>query len=346
MKRMLRIKDIAERASVSPSTVSRVLQRSGSVSKPTREAVERVIRETGYTVNVTARRLRSGKTSVIGHIHRSATVNTLFTHILAGIEGAAHQADYSVISTTINDDPKEEVRAAELLISHRVEGAIFTAVLSEESVKMLCREGIPVVLNERYYDLEGVDRVVVDNYSAAFEATMHLANLGHEHIAYLSGPIPSIEQLARVEKERCRGYREALHHADPERFHPVIAEAEVYDVPTGRKAGERLLNRIPRPTALFVGSDQLALGVFQAAHSMGLRVPEDLSLIGFDDAVAEFGVKQLTTVRQPMYEMGQTATRLIVERLQGVYSGDTRTVMFKPKLIVRETTAQATAADR
>jgi LacI family transcriptional regulator len=338
---MVRIKDVAKRAQVSTTTVSRVLHSSGYVSPRTRKIVESALEELGYRLDFTAQSLKKQQTFILGHVLRSSSVNTFFAHVLSSVEEAAHHSGFNVISSNVKDDQEGERRAVEVLLSRRVDGVLFTTVLSRQSVDMLRAEHIPVVLVERYFDFENVDRVVADNYAGAFEATSHLISYGHRRIAFIGGPVPSTPELARVELDRRRGYEDALRSAGFPIDERYVGHASAYDVPCGRERTNELLESSPRPTAVFAASDQLALGAFQAAYAHALRVPEDLSLIGFDDTVARFGVKPLTTVRQPMEELGKSAVRLLVERQQGTYEGESRTVILKTRLVLRETTGPA-----
>jgi DNA-binding LacI/PurR family transcriptional regulator len=333
--------DVAKRAEVSTTTVSRVLHNSGYVSGPTRKVVESALDELGYRVDFTAQSLKKKKTFILGHVLRSSSVNTFFAHVLSAVEDEAHRSGYNVISSNVRDDLEEERRAVEVLLSRRVDGVLFTTVLSPESVQMLRAEGIPVVLLERYFDFNDVDRVVADNHAGAFEATNHLISLGHRRIAFIGGPVPQNQELARVELDRKRGYEDALISAGLSLDRRYQCHADAYDLPRGREMTEQLLGVQPPPTAILAASDQLALGAFQAAYYRNLRVPEQLSLVGFDDTVARFGVKPLTTVRQPMEEFGKSAVRLLVERQRGLYEGESRTVVLKTRLLVRETTGAA-----
>ena len=327
------IREIAEFAGVSIATVSRVVNHSGYVSESTRRAVERVIREHGYTANRSARGLSRGRTGLIGvtvpRIHPS-----YFSLIVAGVADALYEHDMRIVLCPTLHEHDREVSLLERLVHGTTDGGLL--VLPEESsseLRTLRTEGFRFVVVDPRKRIGGdVPTVSAAHSSGADQATGHLLDLGHRRIAAITGPGALL-----ATQERTRGYHAALAAAglmpDPE----LVIESN-FDVDGGRAAAAALLELAEPPSAIFAFNDQLAIGAMQTALARNLRVPEDLSIVGFDDtAEAELVTPALTTVRQPLAEMGRMGVSLLTRLLEN-HQLEAVHVELATELIVRGST--------
>lgn len=332
--RAARIQDVAKLADVSTATVSRALAFPDRVSSETRARVLDAIARTGYVPNPAARSLRSQKTYMVLVVLPNLA-NTFFSKILRGIEETLFEAGYGMIIGDLDGSPEKEAHFAAFTAAGRVDGAI----LLNGHLFGQTREGkgVPAAINIPLVALceaiPGADipQIEVDNRVGASTMIGHLAALGHREIAYLSGPVENV-----LEQERMRGYREGLD-AQSLPFDPDLVLTGDYTVESGIRAGRALLARKSRPTAVFCTSDEMAIGLMRTLHSVGVRVPQDISVAGFDDiefaAVAE---PALTTIHQPRRELGQVAATALVDLLQGRPSPDR--IRLETHLVVRDST--------
>jgi DNA-binding LacI/PurR family transcriptional regulator len=344
--RPARLKDVAERAGVSVSTVARVLHDNGYVSPSTREAVDAALAECGYQINTVAQRLRKQRTAEIGHILDSISPNPFFAGVALGTERGAAEYGCTVLFSNTHGDADLERSGVEALLQRRVEAILFTTVTDERNVELALSAGAVVVQVERVSDVP-THAVTVDNYRGAFDATEHLLRLGHRRVACL-GVDPDLRAAGGaaphrrvVERERLSGYYDALRSFGLEVDEELVTLGPTYyDVPDVRAAVRRWL-QLPagrRPTAIFATCDIMAAGVLQEAHVSHLRVPDDLSLVGFDDTYASHLTPPLTTVRQPMEELGRVAVRLAMTSRESAATVPLRE-RLTTQLIVRESTA-------
>lgn len=332
-RKVVTIKDVAKKAGVAPSTVSRVINENGYVSPEVRERVLRVIEELGYIPNPMARGLGGGQTYTIGLILPDIT-NIFFPSIARGVEDAASVQGYTVILCNSDNDPTNEDNYIRTLQQKFVDGIIIAGSGSQGSnIQDLVDQGLPVVLIDRRLEGVAVDAVLCDNLGGAYCAVSYLLNEGHEEIAFLGGP-PEISTT----KERQQGY--ILAHA--ERGLSVnqswIKYGE-FKYESGLKQMTEILEAGKMPTAVFAANDMLAIGAIRAIEAKGLKVPEDISVVGFDDILwASLEKPPLTTMAQPMYRMGMTACELLIERIRNRLDGEPRQIVFKPELIIRQST--------
>jgi LacI family transcriptional regulator len=327
------IRQIADRAGVSIATVSRVLNGRGDVADDTRELVSRVIQEHGYTVNRSAQSLSGGRTGLVGVVV-PLVYPAYFSGILAGAaEALSEQAMQIVLPPTMH------LHEREVSVIDRMhgltDGALF--ILPQESSEELARlldSGYRFVVLDPLQPLdERIPSVSAAHTSGADQAMRHLLQLGHRRIAQITGPIGWV-----ATEGRRRGYRAALASAGilPD---PALEVESVPEIEPGRTAAERLLDLAERPTAIVAFNDNIAIGAIQAARARGLRVPEDLSVVGFDDVEhATIVSPALTTVRQPLAEMGRTAVSLLIRLLER-QSFETLHVELATRLVVRDSTA-------
>ena len=330
------LQDIAEKVGVSMSTVSRVLNDKGNdyrISPETQERILAAARELRYRPNYVARGLRLNKTNTLGLIAPDIT-NPFFAHIVKYIQQFAHGLGYGLIVCNTDEDLSLELEHVDLLFQKRVEGLIAMPVgQKSDHFQEWVSKGRPLVLLDRSLDNVDASSVVVDNYTGAREAVEHLIALGHTRIAIIQGLPDTYTSVMRV-----AGYRDALS----ENGIPVDEELIVggdFRTQTGYLETKIVLNLADPPSALFPTSDLLTLGALQAAEEERLRIPDDLSIVAFDDLdFAAFLKCPLTAVRQPREMMGEMAVRLLVEQLENK-DVKGRQMMLKPELIVRESAA-------
>lgn len=332
--RRVTIKEIAEDAGVSIATVSRVLNGRDDVSIGTRELVQRIIRERGYAANRSARSLSAGRTGLVG-VLVPLVYPAYFSSILAGTAEALYEQDMRLLLSPTHHLHQREVSLLERITHGMTDGALI--VLPEESsaeLEGLLEQGYRfVVVDPRERLDERVPAVSAAHASGADQAMRHLLDLGHRRIGAITGP----EGWVATEDRR-RGYHSALAGAgilpDPE----LVVTAN-FEVEGGAAAAERLLDLAAPPTAIFAFNDNLAIGAIRAARSRGLHVPRDLSVVGFDDVEhATIVHPSLTTVRQPLAEMGRMAVSMLV-RLLEQQRFETLHVELGTRLVVRESTA-------
>jgi LacI family transcriptional regulator len=332
-KRMT-IREIADLAGVSIATVSRVLNGRDDVADETREAVRRVIREHGYTANRSARSLSAGRTGLVG-VLVPLVFPAYFSGILAGAAEALYERNFRLVLSPTQHQHAREVSLLDRLMHGDTDGALI--VLPEESSDELERaldDGYPFVVVDPLMPLdERIPSVSAAHMSGADQAMRHLLSLGHRRIAAITGPSGWV-----ATEDRRRGYRAALAAAGilPARALEVEADFEITD---GERAAATLLDLREPPTAIFAFNDNIAIGAMRAARERGFRIPEDLSIVGFDDIEhATIVSPTLTTVRQPLAEMGRTAVSLLVRLLER-QRFETMHIELATRLVVRDSTA-------
>ena len=330
----LTIRQVADLAGVSTATVSRVINGRTDVSDRARTAVQRVVREYGYSTNRTARGLSAGRTGLVG-VTTPVVHHAYFAVILDGAGEALYEQDMRMVLCPTHHEHDREASLLERLMQGTTDGALL--ILPEESPDELAglhEHGYRFVIVDPLRQLdERVPAVSAAHSSGTAEGVEHLLSLGHRRIAAITGPRGWI-----ATEQRLRGYRGAMAAAgvmpDPE----LVVESD-FRTEGGVEAALALLNRPDPPTAVFAFNDMLAIGVMQAARRHGVRIPEDLSVLGFDDTFeASIVTPPLTTVRQPLAEMGRMAVNLLVRQLQNQRI-EALHVQLETKLVVRESTA-------
>ena len=331
-QRPLSIKDIARAANVSYSTVSRALQNSPLVGRKTTEKIQRIAQQSHYRVSAVARSLVTSKTRTIGVVVTSVS-DPFAAEVVTGIEEIAESQHYSVFLANCNADPVREARVVDSFAERRVDGIIVMASrVGALYMPHLLRLKIPIVLLNNFRQNEFVYSVGIDNLSASHDATTYLISLGHRRIAYIGD-----HTGFQSDTDRFGGYRQALLQAGIPFQPELVAHGD--GKPAGGEEAMRQILALPkRPTAVFCYNDMSALGALRAARLQKVRVPEDLSLIGFDDLfLASYACPPLTTVRQPMAHMGRLATEILLKLLSGAICEFNLKV--PAELIVRESTA-------
>lgn len=348
MKSNVTISDVARKAEVSVSTVSNYLNdRQGQMHPTTLERVERAISELGYRPNQTARQLKTGFAPVLGLIVPSVA-NPFYGVFARYVESAALEFGFKVFLGNSERDPERERSYVEELWGYGVRGIILgSSLTSLAHINDLLELGLNVIVfdrpGQRTHNIP-VDSVSVDNINAARLATQHLLALGHHRIGFLSGSIKTINRLDRFE-----GYRSALHDAgielDPDlvwdglQFSTQYGDAEAVEL--GRVGAKHLLSSANPPTAIFAINDMYAFGAYAGARDLGVSIPDELSVIGFDDIVlAEIINPPLTTIRQPIQKITRIAVERMVARVQGTLTGSVEHQTLRADLIVRASTAR------
>ena len=346
MKGRPTIRDVARLAGVGTTTVTRVVQSQGYVSTETRDAVLAAVNQTGYQVNSVARSLKQRRSFVIGHLLRSTIPNPFYLMVARGVEDEARERGYTALTYNVQGEAEAERRGIEIFLNWRADALIFTTAVDAENVDFASTRGLPVVQVERPKSANAPG-ITVRNYAGAYAAMQHLIDLGHRKIAYIGG-LPQAETLAYVEKERVGAYRDAMARIGraPSEFFlagPRYLQDAESSVRPGYDAAVRLLASGQRPTAIQCTNDIIAAGVLQAIREAGLRVPDDISVIGFDDTLGHYLTPQLTTVRLPAYELGQTAARMVIDAVEGTTSQAGQTFQLDATLVLRQSTAKPPA---
>jgi len=326
------IKDVASKAGVSPSTVSQFLnKRYQHMGPDTRERIEAVIRELDYQPNGIARSLKMKKTNTIGVVVANI-LHSFSTYVSRGIEDYCHNHNYNVILCNADNNPEKERNYLQMLKMKQVDGIIIAATgANNEFIEKDIKRHIPIVQFDRFFDNLESDRVLADNYNGAYEAVSHLIKHHHRRIALVvpDGPLVS------VRKQRMDGYRQALIN------NGIPVEQSLVKFISEKNAKKRLdelFQREQPPTAIFVTNDLMAIQVLTYLKRNHKRIPEDVSIVAFDDLpMAHLLETPLTVVAQPAYTMGKAAAEILVHRIKGV--GDTEGFqqrVFPCELIIRE----------
>jgi LacI family transcriptional regulator len=328
------IVDIARLAGVSPATVSRVLTGSVPVAAETAAEVRKAVAQLGYRPNLNAQELVRGRSMAIGVLTQHPA-SPYYGEIVRGIELGLEGTEYHAISASGYWDAELERAALELLLARRVDGLLVLGGRLPDAALAAANEHTPLVAVGRGFRGHADHRLRIDNRVGAAEATRHLLELGHRRIAHVSGDLGHEDAGARLQ-----GYRDALAAAGIAED-PALVVGGVFETGAGEAAVEQLLAAGVAFTAVFAASDQLAAGVQLGLYRRGLRVPDDVSLIGFDDAPSsEFATPPLTTVRQDVHEIGIAAAEGLLRLLAGERAA---LPVFRTRLVVRETTARPVA---
>jgi len=331
------IKDIARELGISPSTVSRALKDHPDISAETKKAVHDLADRLNYQPNIVALSLRQKKTNTIGVIIPEI-VNTFFSTVISGIEDVAYEGGYNVILAQSNESYQREVTDMKALFNSRVDGMLLS--LSRETtnfdhIESIISKGVPIVLYDRFYNNPNMSKVIVDDYIGAKEAVLHLIDQGCKRIAHLEGAPNLI-----ISKDRLKGYQDALSESNVEirENYTVVCPNNSFE--EGQRAAQKLLSLSVPPDAIFASNDPMAMGAILAIKEKGLRIPEDVAVVGFSNYFfAQITDPSLTSVDQPGFEMGQEAARLLIRQIE-VKDKDQddpapETKVLKTKLIIR-----------
>jgi len=341
---MSTISDVASLAGVSAMTVSRVVNHSGYVSATTRARVDRAIAELGYVPNALARQLRSKRTKTLALVVSDIS-NPFFTTIARGVEDVAVRHGFSVMYCNTDESEAEEAHYLLMLVERQVDGVLLVPARSSgTSLRLLQAHRIPAVVLDRRVAARHVDSVRCDSEAGAHALTRHLIELGHRRIAVLTG-----RRAISTSVDRVAGCRRALEEAgltlpDELVHYGGFNFGKLNQADGHRMALDVLAAATGRPTAIFAANNFIAFGAIRALHEAGLRVPEDMSVVAFDDLPAEWLSDPLLTVAaQPAYEIGRRAAAMLLERIGGERVTDGEDVVLPFELIVRRSSAAPSA---
>ena len=331
---MASIKDVALRAQVSTTTVSHVVNHTRFVSDKVRAEVEAAIRELGYVPSAVARSLKSNTTKTIGMLIPNCS-NPYFAEIVRSVEDHCFGAGYTLILCNTDDDPHRQGAYLQVLSEKRIDGMIIISTGEDKDLlRLLQGLPIPTVLLDREIEEVNCDLVETAHMQGGMMATEHLLGLGHRRIACLAGPADLNSSAQRIE-----GWRKALTDAGLATEMGDLLWHSDFSSQGGFTTMQSILASRPAPSAVFVCNDLMCIGALSAAHQAGVRVPQDLSLIGFDDIeLAKFTSPTLTTIAQPKHRIGVAAVDMVLERIQDGRV-QARQVILQPELIVRNSTA-------
>lgn len=335
MKARPNIKDIALEVGVSTATVSRALSGSGLVAEPTLSRIREVAKAFNYRPNASARSLRTRRSMSVLMVVRDVG-NPFYLEILKGVESTARRAGYSVLMGNTENNPEREVEYFDMLRDGHADGMILmTGKLPQRGRLRERLAGQPVVVALEMIEDSGFPHVVIDNEAAAVKAVEHLIGLGHRRIAHITGPLPETMSLRRRD-----GYRKAMARAGLQ-IPDGYEQRGDYLLTTGEEMCRRLMNLPQPPTAIFIANDEMAFGAINELRRIGERVPEDISVVGFDDLfLSKSFYPPLTTVSQPRAEIGQQAMELLLQVIGGE-SGPQHRVEMPTVLKVRGSTGPA-----
>lgn len=325
----LTIEDIANIANVSKATISYVINEKPGVSKEVRQKVKKIIEEYNYVPNSAARGLAGEKTHFIGLVIPDIS-DIFYANIIRGVEKTSNKLGFFLNLLTTHAQAEREQQVIKLFNKSMVDGLIVMAYyLKDKYIDILTESGIPFVFIDYPPKNEEIYSVLVDNESGAFEATEYLISLGHKKIAFLEG-----SKVAWDSKARFEGYLKALKAHSLE-FNPNLVENGNFTKEEGYLATKSLLAKKEKFTAIFSANDQMAIGAIRALKEAGLKVPDDISIFGFDNIEASSIIEPpLTTVSQPIYEMGKKSVEVLVKLINKEEVKEKK-IMLKTKLIER-----------
>jgi LacI family transcriptional regulator, repressor for deo operon, udp, cdd, tsx, nupC, and nupG len=326
---MASIKDVAKLANVSTATVSRVLRNAGNVTEETKRRVLEAIEALNYQPNVLGRYLRRMETETVLVIVPDIT-NPFFSKVLRGIEAVALERGYQVLLGDTQNDVQLEEQYLNVLPQKQVDGMIFlTARTRKELMEEMSRQ-FPIVLACEYLEGTDIPTVSIDNISSARKATEHLIGLGHRRIAHLTGPMDVI-----LSRDRLRGYYQALAQHDIDVDAALVQEGD-FSFESGYNVTLKLLALEKPPTAIFAANDAMAIGAIKAVRHRGGRVPDDVAVVGFDDIqMASIFEPSVTTIAQPMFDIGKQAMKLLLQLIDGE-EVERRQFVLPDRLVIRE----------
>ncbi len=336
---MATIKDVAARAGISYTTVSHVLNNTRYVSPEVRAKVEAAISELHYVPSAVARSLRARSTSTIGLLIPSG-INPYFAELARGIEDCCERNGYCVILCNSDDDPAKQRNYLRALLEKRIDGLILASGSDDPNFAQALRGvRIPCLVVDRALDGVDADTVRIDHEQGGYLATRHLLDLGHRHIVCIAGPAHTGVATLRV-----RGYRRALDEAGLRPPEAGILTCD-FSSPGGYQAASRLLDAGCPVTAIVAGNDMIGLGVLRAAAERGVKVPERLSVIGFDDIqMSRYVYPALSTVGQSILQLGERAAARLLARIAAPNAPLEREPPLAPALVARESTAPPAGA--
>lgn len=334
-RRHVTINDLARKLGLAPSTVSRALRDHPDISKETKRRVLAMAAKTHYQPNLIAQSLQNRRSNNIGVVVPEIR-NTFFSTVISGIEEVAYQAGYTIMVCQSADTVSREVLNIKALAANRVAGmlvSISQETTSYEHLELAMRQGIPLVLFDRVAEELEVSKVIVDDFEGAYAAVQHLIERGRTRIAHIGGT-----RSMYVSRMRRLGYEAALRDNGLEVSEDYVVDAG-YHEEDGRRAAQRLMSLAEPPDAIFTINDPVAIGVFVYLDEAGVKIPDDVALVGFSNNPNTALVRpRLTTVNQPAFEIGRKAAELLLKSLATDSVSDPETIILPTALVVREST--------
>ncbi len=326
------IKDVAKEAGVSVSTVSRVLREEGYFSETAKRKVLKASKKINYRVNIIGKSLRSNSSMVLGHISKGGGKHFFGGELMKGIDEKAYEKGYHVILSHTSENGIREREQIDTLLERRVEGIIVANPVQRENIEYLKKQNTPFVMVENTVEIDGIDKVIVDNRKASYGAVSYLFEKGHKNIAFV-GRNP----LCGVSKSRLSGYKMAYIDSGLEFNEDLILLKNEYTFESGKMLIEEFFAKDrPKVTAIIVTTDIMLLGVMQALYYHNIKVPEDISLIGLNDLLTPYLTPPVTSIVQPVNDMGKAAVDLLVKRINEPAMSPT-IVTLETNLFERET---------
>ncbi|KII76585.1 substrate-binding domain-containing protein [Vibrio renipiscarius] len=331
---MATMKDIAKLACVSTSTVSHVINKSRYVSEEIAERVNKAALQLNYSPSVLARSLKTNRTQTLGMLVTTSS-NPFFGEVVKGVERSCYQKGYNLILCNTEGDQQRMKESITTLLQKRVDGMILMcSSLEGENIDIFDRyPDVPVVVMDWGPMLFASDKIQDNSFHGGYLAAKYLIECGHEDIGCITGPLNRYQAQMRYE-----GYKRALNEENFA-FHPNWIIESNFECDGGYEAFNRMYQKGPLPSAIFVCNDMMAMGVINAANEKGIAIPEELSIIGYDDIqIAKYMSPSLTTIHQPKYRLGQAAVETLLSKLNNT-GEESQVIQLEPTLVERNSVA-------
>ncbi len=326
--------DIARKLGISPSTVSRALSDHPDISSETKKHVKRIAKELHYFPNPIARSLKNNRTTTIGVIVPEIK-HDFFSSAISGIEDVAYQSGYTILLCQSNESFEREVVNTNLLMHHRVAGVVVSISQNTKSgdhFNDLLKRKIPLVFFDRVCEDVIANKVIIDDYKSAFDAVTYLIKKGYKRIAHFSGPSELF-----ICKKRLSGYLDALRQAEIQVPKTFVRHGGLHEH-DGYQSMDSMINENTIPDAIFAVNDPVAIGAFQRIKKAGLKIPDDIAIIGFsNNTITTLVDPQLTTVDQPSFEMGRKSAQILIDLIEN-RAMEPKTYVLETKLLIRGST--------
>nr|WP_319273307.1 LacI family DNA-binding transcriptional regulator [uncultured Draconibacterium sp.] len=332
------IHDIAKKLNISASTVSRALKDNPLISEATRKKIKKAALDMGYRPNVMAANLRTRRTNTIGVI--VPLINRhFFSSVISGIEDVAYKQGFAVTISQSNDNLEKESTIAHSLFSNRVDGLILSIGMETQTydhLKLFSERNIPLVFFDRIVEEIPAHKIVVDDFGGAYRATQHLLEQGRKNIAHIGGPLN-----LQIYEKREAGYRQAISNAGLQINENLILHNSLTRE-DGLYAIKKIIRSKERPDAIFCANDTTALSTIIYLKEKGIKVPEDIAIVGFsNEPFSELVTPSISTIKQPGFEMGQKAAELLIKQISSKTKSKTyETIMMETELIVRDSSSK------
>ncbi len=332
------IYDIAEKLDISPATVSRGLKDHPAIKKETKKRIKEMAARMGYQNNTFASNLRSKKTNTIGII--IPRINSAFmSSVISGIEHVVNSKGYNLIISQSQEMYEKEIGSATTMFNSRVDGLLVSLASDTDRIQhfeSMLRKKIPVIFFDRVFSHPDCTSIVIDNVRAGYDAVSHLIEQGCRRIMFLGGNLKR-----NVYSDRLKGYKQALEEHDLPFVDNYVHAIDVLNEQTGVDAAHKILQMRPRPDGVFAANDSSAVACMQTIQDAGVRVPDDIAVVGFNnDPISWIARPKLTTVNYPGYEMGQIAATTLINAIHKAPTSNLTTMVLKHELIVRDSSTR------